>query len=1217
MDIKKELKIFQWNSKSILNKQHNLIDVIQDYDIALINETWLSEDIKNFNIPNFHIIRKDRSVNRQNIGGGVLIALKKNIPFIPFPNVLYLKGLLETVAIKIPLLSNSHKYLSIVAFYRPPNQTLSKLNWLKFFDSIIDSESVCVIGGDANAHSSMWDNSLSCINQNSCCSCQTGFNLLETITENDVDLIIANNGTPTYINSALGNVRLSALDLTFVSSSIFLDSTWSIHNDLLGSDHWPINIKLNINLKKVPFVSTHKLNTDKLDWNRYNRYILNKILNDYPDPNIFYRRSPEDQYEYLNNTLIESVIRVKNSGNSNSRYFVNINNDCKSLKKSFKEVKKMPPWWSDECTELVKWRRSVANNLFNNPSLENLEEYLIVIQVVKKKLKEIKTKSFHSYVEKNLNRESNINEVWNVIKKFKNRLCNNNNKSSGNDLTATKNMHHFIENYCALSVRPPPIQKRRYHDEISSLDEPFSMDELDISINSLKTKSSPGLDKISNEMILHTPYNFKKLLLHTLNIIFQTEFFPTQWSDTLIILLPKDNSNTKFRPIALTSCISKLMGRLILLRLQHHFEKNNLFTESQNGFRKGKSCTHSLSSLVTNILNNFSQDKPLCAVLIDIRSAFDNVIPSKLQNILIHFNIPLFVRSFINKIMVNKSLFFKISDELHGPYTRDVGVPQGRVLSPLLYNIYIIFLSSTLNNSNEILQFADDTIIFNRNLAANEGVISLQENLISINSFLEEYGLPIAPEKTNLIVFDRSKHADPLAYKIIFQDKVIISSDSVKYLGMTLDSKLSWKKHTKIIIEKCKKLLNVIKVLRGTWWGGHPQVLLNVYKGLIRSVIEYNIFLMNNFNDKTFDKLNKIQNSAIRLAMGCRISTPIRVLHAESGIPTLLNRLKYLADNFIVKLISYEDHQILCLLSALHINTRNSEKGRKLVKLYYPLTSYLYWLRHGAFLVKKFSNAVPFQYNYETLICMNKIKTDLHSGICIQKADSPDQEFKKIFQNEDYKDKILFFTDGSKFEEDKCVGSAIYCPNLDIRIKYKLHPLASIFTAEAFAILNALKIINDNNIKNSIILTDSQSVLAAVVSYTPLNISSYLIYEIRKYITTNNFETVIAWIPSHRGVEGNEIVDSLAKDAVKSGEDTDIFLPATDLKSKVKQLLKNRHFNYLENTDKEKGLYYFNNFFKKNMNTWFKNSSYTRRHITIVIRLRSNHHSLMESLEKT
>ena len=203
------------------------------------------------------------------------------------------------------------------------------------------------------------------------------------------------------------------------------------------------------------------------------------------------------------------------------------------------------------------------------------------------------------------------------------------------------------------------------------------------------------------------------------------------------MLIPKDPQFKKFRPIALTSTLSKLFERLILLRLSHHFEKLNLIPNFQNGFRKGKSCSQCLTTLVSNILYNFSNNKPLCAVFLDIKSAFDNVLPEKLQEILIHFKIPYNVRYFIHKLMTIKSLYFKVQQEILGPYTRNTGVPQGRVLSPLLYNIYTIFLSSAINGSDELLQFADDTIIFNMCLPIKEAILSLQNNINRIIFFFQ------------------------------------------------------------------------------------------------------------------------------------------------------------------------------------------------------------------------------------------------------------------------------------------------------------------------------------------------------------------------------------------------------------------------------------------------------------------------------------------------
>ena len=317
----------------------------------------------------------------------------------------------------------------------------------------------------------------------------------------------------------------------------------------------------------------------------------------------------------------------------------------------------------------------------------------------------------------------------------------------------------------------------------------------------------------------------------------------------------------------------------------------------------------------------------------------------------------------------------------------------------------------------------------------------------------------------------------------------------------------------------------------------------------------------------------------------------------------------------MIKLLSHEDHMILCLLSKLHMSTRTSNVKRNIVKFFYPLISFEFWNRKIGLLIKKTLNPIPYQYDYELLINMNKIKIDLTSGYKIKKAQSQVEEFNNIFLHDrTFSNRNLFFTDGSKITKDGYVGSAVVCSSLNIEAKFKLPPSASIYTAEALAILKVLKTIIQENISNSVIFSDSQSVLASIMTHDPLNISSYIIFEIRKCLYELNYDVEFVWIPSHVGIEGNELADALAKEATKSGEYLNLLLPYSDFKFSVNELLKKRHFKYLENSDTNKGVFYFNNFYKTSLNPWFKNSYYSRRHITTLIRLRTNHHSLMESL---
>ena len=136
-----------------------------------------------------------------------------------------------------------------------------------------------------------------------------------------------------------------------------------------------------------------------------------------------------------------------------------------------------------------------------------------------------------------------------------------------------------------------------------------------------------------------------------------------------MILLSKDNK--KLRLIALASSIFKIAKSMILYRLYHYVENKCLLPEVQNSFRKERSCMHSLTALIADIHNSFTQKQLTAAVLLDIKSAFDMIIPSKLQGLLIDCKIPYNIRLFIDHMIKNKGLYFKVQNEIKGPFSRN------------------------------------------------------------------------------------------------------------------------------------------------------------------------------------------------------------------------------------------------------------------------------------------------------------------------------------------------------------------------------------------------------------------------------------------------------------------------------------------------------------------------------------------------------------------
>ena len=163
----------------------------------------------------------------------------------------------------------------------------------------------------------------------------------------------------------------------------------------------------------------------------------------------------------------------------------------------------------------------------------------------------------------------------------------------------------------------------------------------------------------------------------------------------------------------------------------------------------------------------------------------------------------------------NRSIFSKVAGETYGPFQSHKGVPQGCILSPLLYILYTKQLENYLHENSSCLQYAHDVAIFSRANTLQDCISSLQSSLGSISTFLHSRGLSIAPSISKMVIFTRKSY-DHLAYSVSVDYNTITISHEAKFLGLTFDSRLSWTPHINNLISRCKKNVNYIKSLRST-----------------------------------------------------------------------------------------------------------------------------------------------------------------------------------------------------------------------------------------------------------------------------------------------------------------------------------------------------------------------------------------------------------------
>lgn len=608
----------------------------------------------------------------------------------------------------------------------------------------------------------------------------------------------------------------------------------------------------------------------------------------------------------------------------------------------------------------------------------------------------------------------------------------------------------------------------------------------------------------------------------------------------------------------------------------------------------------------------FRNQEHTLAVFLDVTGAFDNVVGDILLDILAEIGCSSSILRFI-KVPTHKRV---IHCETLGNNTRTShrGLPQGGVLSPLLYTICTRNILRKLSSKVEASLFADDIALYIRLPDFETDKAILENSIDQLISNLKSLGLTIAPEKTVALRFSQ-KGSPPENTQIRIGEHQTTSSTTARFLGIYFDQKLNFNYQISMIQQRCLKALNIIKFLRRTWWGTDPETLIGLYKSYVRSIIDYGLFAYFPSTKKYRAKLESIQYSAIRFALGYRRSTPTNVLIGESKLMVIEERARFLCKTYLVKVLSNQSTQVYDSISLIFKEKRTKIRCRdklitKSIREILPLENTLY----------SNANFPIFLQDYDTLFTSIDTTSDL--GINLQSLSSPNEALNHELTNS-FNNWNIIYTDGSKDPESEYAGAACHCPGLAIDTAIKLDKHCSVYTTECIALNLVLDIASNHKESSHLVLSDSLSAMQSLKSINCNPHNSQYILEVKKkyrdFNKENPFETkiVFRWIPAHRGIEGNERVDFLAKNAK---ENSSLHVPATDFKALFKQEGYENTFEFIkaeaEKPIKPKGKFYFDKFWKKNTRPWYLRSQLPRELVVWVNRARSNHYHLNESLWK-
>lgn len=1150
--------LIQWNCNGCTAHINELRTILNNHDpfcIAL-QETHFKPNSE-FSLRKYKIFRKDIVPNVR-ARGGVALLLKENIVSQEIP----LQTNLQAVAARIETPITT----TLCSIYLPDgNWHINDLRRL-----LADLPRPCILMGDFNAHSPMWGSDRYDIRGRT----------LELFIE-ESGLTLLNSGEHTYCNVRSGN--FSAIDLTLCSPRLSTIMLWEPLDDPHFSDHFPL--KMSLNIPKTQLLLNQKWIINKADWEIFTRSVRFPEL-----PNDI-----DEAVEVLTSRIIEAANKSipKTSGNISS----------KSL-----------PWWNDEIKSAIQEKKHRLNRFRRYPTLENTIAFKKARAKARKLMNESQKKSWEEFVS-SMTPETNIKEIWQKIRTItghRNSLLPTAIKMNGNIVTDPEDISNALADHfesASSSYNYDPdflIEKERqelsepnfFTNSDLAYNSPFTISEIDNALQSCDD-SAPGHDTIHYSMIKHLPFHAKEKLLSLYNKIWLERTYPSDWKKATIIPILKENRDCNiangYRPISLTCCLGKVLERMVNFRLVWVLEKDQLVSEHQVGFRQNRSTTDALVYIEDIIQNAFFQRRHITAVMFDIEKAFDMTwrfgILQQLHAWGLRGTLPIFLKHFLNNRVFEVQVGRSKSSLRH----LENGVPQGSVLSTSLFTISINFLLIGTPEPLRAILYVDDlTILYPHSIEQNENV--LQREINRLYDRAKSRGFRFSPTKTTCIHFCRlrSPHDHP---NLTIRGENITLKENIKLLGLIFDEKLRWKEHVSYVSARCSKILNAMRSVASIRWGANRETLIKMYKSLIETRLTYGAVAFGSLRKSYFKQLERIQLAAVRTAIGAFRTSPTEAILCDASITPLrlifeLETLKYAG-----KTITQPNH----INKDLFRNNGNDYLSRpsytKPARIRYLELAEKYNIppMETPLLSEQFNTPPWLKHPPNINIKLTNLKKESTAPTVYQKL--------VRYELSKHNNALIIYTDGSKTQNG--VGAAIRVGNETYT--WSLEMYCSIFTAESYAIWQALLYFSFTSATSCVICTDSLSCVLSLKDRFSKDLLIIRILNLVHYLHENDRVCHLLWIPSHVGIAGNEAVDDAAREASNSQIDTGIPLPISDEFTRLRLTIRDSWQSIWDQFDgKLKQI-------KTSVEKWHYPGTISRQSQVALCRLRIGHTNLTHS----
>jgi hypothetical protein len=836
------------NCQSVVNKTAELHTLLASTspDIVIATESWLRSDISNAEIfpPNYNVYRKDRP----NTGGGVFILVSNTLVSSAMDDFCTE----EQEAVWVQVKESKGPSITIGAYYRPPKPDLDSL---ESFSEVVAkvtrlTEGTIILGGDFNLPGIDWENN-TCKPQAptpALCEC-----LISMAQDNGLEQVVTEH-------TRGGNI----LDLVFTNNPTLINNVQTMPPLSTSADHNTVFVDMNIKPQVCKQTPRKSYKYNKADWTSIRTEVVKLSDRLIATEQSLSTQQMWDQTEVGLQHIIDSYVPTKTI-------------------KGYKN----PPWFNNEMKLLFQKRNAAYRQWIRSKSYQDEMEFHNLKTEAQLKWRQAKD----SYTEAlftpqaddyEQGRRQPLKKFWGYIKALKKDASGTSPlKKDGVLISDAKGKANILNNqYASVFTKEdtatiPDLGSN----QIPKMDHPtitqFGVERL---LANLDPNKAAGPDKLHPSFLKEVSTELSPLYTRLFQKSLDEGYVPTQWRTADVSPIFKKGEKydpANYRPVSLTAVTSKCLEHIVAKQIMSHMEDNGILTDSQHGFRAKRSCESQILNFTQEITTGIAEGQQYDVNVMDFSKAFDRVPHARLLRKADFYGIQGQTHQWLRSFLESRSQRVLVDGEASDRCDVVSGVPQGTVLGPVLFLLFINDLPDTINSPCKL--FADDLVVY-RVIKGEADSVALQQDMDLLADWESRWGMKFHPDKCESMTLTRKR--SPLQSTYSLRGHPLTKVNQAKYLGVTIASNLDWKTHINSSVSKANRSLGFLKrnLKRA------PQgVRETAYKAMVRPQLEYCGAVWDPYTLDLTRKVEMVQRRAARFVL--------QRYHQTSSVGSMLSQL--------------------------------------------------------------------------------------------------------------------------------------------------------------------------------------------------------------------------------------------------------------------------------------------------------------------------------------